>query len=154
MAKTKATIISELNAYLYDSAGVSSIKPSFLNGSITDLLDSLASQEDGVKGIIKTLTPSATTTIDLSLGNHFKITLDQNITLDYTNAPSSSYGATYVVEVTQDSTGSRTLGYASGKFLSAGSSDIESGGDTISEIWLRWNGSKMVVNTLKNLTDL
>ena len=56
-----------------------------------------------------TLTDAATIAIDASLGNYFTVTLGGNRTL---GAPSNPIdGMHIVIDVIQDGTGSRTLGY-------------------------------------------
>jgi len=61
------------------------------------------------RGAYVTLTDQATVAIDLSLGNHYQITLGGNRTLD---APTNVVaGQSGVIRVVQDGTGSRVLSY-------------------------------------------
>ena len=63
------------------------------------------------RGSYVTLTDAATVAIDLSLGNHFQVTLAGNRTL---GAPTNVVaGQSGVIRVVQDGTGSRTLAYNS-----------------------------------------
>lgn len=52
-----------------------------------------------------TLTPASSVTLDLSKGNKFKITLNQNTTFTVINA---KVGQTFQLRITQDATGGRT----------------------------------------------
>ena len=65
----------------------------------------------GVRGAITTLTDAATIAIDMDDNNNFKVTLGGNRTLG--NPTNVVEGQTGFIEVHQDSSGSRTLGYGS-----------------------------------------
>jgi len=52
---------------------------------------------------------AATTTIDCSTANYFPIVLTSNTTLAFTNVPAAGIVYNAVIQVTQDSTGGRTL---------------------------------------------
>jgi hypothetical protein len=69
--------------------------------SVTNLVSS------GVVG----LTDASTVAVDLSQGNYFKVTLGGNRTLGNPTNPKN--GQQWTLEVTQDSTGNRTLAYSS-----------------------------------------
>jgi hypothetical protein len=60
---------------------------------------------------------TATGAITLNLGSYstFELTLTGNITLDYSNATTGSY----IILLKQDAVGSRTLSFASGKWIGA-----------------------------------
>lgn len=60
------------------------------------------------RGAFTTLSYSATTTIDMSLGNNFRILLTGNVTFNFTNLVAGQSG---VINVWQDSTGSRTVAW-------------------------------------------
>jgi hypothetical protein len=63
------------------------------------------------RGAYVTLTDAATVAVDLSLGNHYQVTLGGNRTL---GAPTNVVaGQSGVIRVVQDGTGSRTLAYNS-----------------------------------------
>lgn len=61
---------------------------------------------------VVTLTDAATISMDASAGTHFRVTLGGNRTLGVPSNPVD--GQRIVLEVVQDSTGSRTLAFASG----------------------------------------
>lgn len=60
------------------------------------------------RGAFTTLSYSATTTIDLSTGNNFRIQLTGNVTFNFSNIVAGQSG---VINVWQDSTGSRTAAW-------------------------------------------
>lgn len=76
---------------------------------------------DGVEFIDRTYhdeiveNTGTTYTADLSKGNIFKLTANNNFTFDYTNAKTG----TYIFIIRQDSTGNRTISFASSKFRTA-----------------------------------
>jgi hypothetical protein len=84
---------------------------------------------------------SGTYTADLSLANIFILTMTGNGVLDFSNAQVGSY--TWII-----TTGGNTLTLAVGKFQ--GEFDV-SGKALISGIY---DGSKMVITSIKNLTDI
>lgn len=57
---------------------------------------------------VTTATEPTTTDIDCSLGNIFKITLDEDITLDFTDETASKYQLIHLILI-QDGTGGRTV---------------------------------------------
>jgi hypothetical protein len=55
-------------------------------------------------GPVTTLTPAATVDIDLSLGDYFKITLDEDTTFTFSNPPANGTTGRFVLILTQHST--------------------------------------------------
>jgi hypothetical protein len=73
--------------------------------------DSMSVGRRVVSGVV-TLTDGPNISLDASLGNHFRVTLGGNRTL---NAPTNAVdGQKITIEVIQDNTGSRTLTLATG----------------------------------------
>ncbi len=56
-----------------------------------------------------TLTPAASVTLDMELGNFFDLTLDQTTTLVFDNPPASGRAGSFTLIVRQDGTGSRLI---------------------------------------------
>jgi hypothetical protein len=76
--------------------------------------------------------------------------LTGDTTLDYTNqAPGS-----YIIQIKQDATGGRTLGFAANKFISDGTPSISTDPNSISLIQLLFIGDKAIVQSIQNLTNL
>lgn len=145
--KNYSVIKAELDAYLNDSVANKSILPSLLNASLTDVIDSLVSRINYVVQRVQNLTISTgVVTIDLQSSNHFNLTLDENITIEYTNAPSTGYNGTYCINVTNDSTGGYTITNGLNVVDVDGIADFNNGGDSEFQIWLYWNGSELIKN--------
>ena len=71
---------------------------------------------------IVTLTDAATIAIDANLGNDFRVTLGGNRTLGAPTNPTN--GQRILIQVKQDATGSRTLGYNAAFSFGAGSAPV------------------------------
>ena len=76
----------------------------------------------GVRGAITTLTDAATIAIDMDDNNNFKVVLGGNRTLG--NPTNVVEGQTGFIEVHQDSSGNRTLGYGSNYRFVGGASGV------------------------------
>ena len=76
----------------------------------------------GVRGAITTLTDASTIAIDMDDNNNFKVTLAGNRTLG--NPTNVVEGQTGFIEVHQDGTGNRTLGYGSNYRFVGGASGV------------------------------
>tara|TARA_Y100000361_G_scaffold34001_1_gene28517 strand:- start:1175 stop:2005 length:831 start_codon:yes stop_codon:yes gene_type:complete len=76
----------------------------------------------GVRGAITTLTDAATIAIDMDDNNNFKVVLGGNRTLG--NPTNVVEGQTGFIEVHQDGTGNRTLGYGSNYRFVGGASGV------------------------------
>jgi len=86
----------------------------------------------------------------MNSANVFDLTLTGNTTLDYTNSAPGSY----VIQIKQDSTGGRTLSFASNKFISDVTPFISIGANTISLIQLLFISNKAIVISIQNLTNV
>jgi hypothetical protein len=71
----------------------------------------LSTDQVWASGALTALTDAATVAVDMSLGINFSVTLGGNRTLG--NPTNTKVGQTGAIVVTQDGTGSRTLGYGS-----------------------------------------
>jgi hypothetical protein len=92
---------------------VASGATSISNGVITDVRTQVAFRSDIInQDAWVPVTASATTTLDLSKGKKFAITLGQNTTLALQNVPLNC--KTIAVRLAQDGTGSRTVTWWSG----------------------------------------
>lgn len=77
-------------------------------------------------GAVVALTDAATVALDLSLSNNFSLTIGGNRTLG--NPTNAVPGQSGTIAVTQDGTGSRTLGYAGNYKFASGSAPVLSTG--------------------------
>ena len=94
---------------------------------------------------------SSTYSVDMSSANVFNLTLTGNTTLDYTNSSEGSY----MLLVTQDGTGGRTLGFAGGgKFIGATAVSIGTASNAKSIIQLTHIGTQSIVTYQTNLINL
>ena len=93
---------------------------------------------------------SGTYTLDMNASNVFNLTLTGNTTLDYTNqAPGS-----YIIQIKQDATGGRTLGFAANKFISDGTPSISTAANSVSLIQLLFISDAAIVVSIQNLTTV
>lgn len=156
---SKVNIQALTDAYLNDSVSVNSIKPSQVNEVVTDLLDSYLNLVDGGE-ITKAVTGtpsliSAGGAIDLSISNHYYITISANTTFSLSNIPASNM--TFVIEITQGGAGSFTatfdkIGYAV-KYISL---DVDETVGNVTEFWCRYDSvsNTLFVNSVKGFVAL
>jgi hypothetical protein len=86
----------------------------------------------------------------MNASNVFNLTLTGNTTLDYTNqAPGS-----YIIQIKQDATGGRTLGFAANKFISDGTPSISTAPNSVSLIQLLFISDAAIVVSIQNLTTV
>ena len=96
-------------------------------------------------------TVTGTYTVDMSLSNVFNLTLTGNTTLDYSNQSEGSY----ILLVTQDGTGGRSLSFTSGgKFIGATAVSIGTASNAKSVIQLTHIGTQSIVTYQTNLVNL
>lgn len=67
--------------------------------------------KDIAETVVTNATSGTTETLDLTAGNVFNLTLDNNCTLTFSNPPASGRYGSITLYVRQDGTGSRTLTY-------------------------------------------
>ena len=147
--KNYTDIINEMNAYLTNVASNKSIVPSLVNGTFTDLMDSLFSQLKYVVQQVVTLTSvTNVVTIDLQEANHFSLSLTEDITLEFTNTPSIGYNGTYVINCIQDVTGGHTITNGTNVIDVDGVADPKTGGDEKFQLWLYWDGTSLIKNVV------
>jgi len=92
-------------------------------------------------------------TIDLSGNSVINRTLTGNVTLDYSGATTG----TYIIVLTQDATGGRTVSWTASKWQAEGGSvtiDTASNGRTVLSCFYDTSVDKMVVTEIQNLSDL
>jgi len=76
--------------------------------------------------------------------------LTGDTTLNYTNDAVGSY----IIQITQDATGGRTLSFASNRFLSDGVPSISTAANSISLIQLLFVSDKAIITSIQNLTNV
>jgi len=97
-----------ISGYLPASAVGVSVQPYSANTAFVNAAQTFTAAQ---RGAYVTLTDAATVTVDMSLGNHFQVTLGGNRTL---GAPTNVVaGQSGVIRVVQDATGSRTMAFNS-----------------------------------------
>lgn len=99
--KAFPTLQSDITTLFADNTS-GDITPLDLRTFLNDLVDSLRLRKS-----INTSIVSGVVTIDLSLGSHIYITLNENITTMNFNNPSN--GQKIILELIQDATGGRTI---------------------------------------------
>jgi hypothetical protein len=93
---------------------------------------------------------SGTYSVDMNASNVFNLTLTGDTTLNYTNDAVGSY----IIQITQDATGGRTLSFASNRFLSDGVPSISTAANSISLIQLLFVSDKAIITSIQNLTNV
>jgi hypothetical protein len=93
---------------------------------------------------------SGTYSVDMNASNVFNLTLTGDTTLNYINDAVGSY----IIQITQDATGGRTLSFAANRFLSDGVPSISTDPNSISLIQLLFVSDKAIVQSIQNLTNL
>ena len=87
------------------------------------------------RSTVTDLTSGSMITIDLSLGDFFRVTLGQDATIAFINLPGAGKGFSVRLKVTQDGTGGRTLTQpASVKLIPGGDAEIQSAASAVSLI--------------------
>ena len=90
--------------------------------------------DNGIQEEATVVTSGTTAAIDLNLGTLFTLTLGHNVgTFNWTNPAASGYASSFVLQVTQDGTGSRTIAWpasvdwasATAPTLSTGAADVD-----------------------------
>ena len=90
--------------------------------------------DNGIQEEATVVTSGTTAAIDLNLGTLFTLTLGHNVgTFNWTNPAASGYASSFVLQVTQDGTGSRTIAWpasvdwasATAPELSTGAADVD-----------------------------
>ena len=104
----KSSAVSAAGALQSGAAAGGDLSGSYPNPTVTKSNAGFTVGKALTSGV-STLTDAATITVDASLGNHFRVTLGGNRTLGNPTNPVD--GQKIIVEVVQDGTGSRTLGY-------------------------------------------
>lgn len=92
-------------------------------------------------------------TIDLSGNSVINRTLTGNVTLDYSGATSG----TYIIVLTQDATGGRTVSWTASKWQAEGgiiTIDTSANGRTVLSCFYDTSVDKMVATEIQNLSDL
>jgi hypothetical protein len=109
---------------------IGSVTASSLTGSVTASVQ--YEEQIYPKNGIVTLSDAATINWDMNLGNVAEVTLGGNRTLEYSNAKA---GATYLLYISQDATGGRTLTYTGSiKWPNSGSAPTLSTGSNAEDI--------------------
>ena len=88
------------------------------------------------------------TTLNLTDSNHFDLLLDEDITLNFQDEPPTSFRGTYVINCTQDSLGGHTITNGVNIIDVDGIAEPKTGGNEQFQIWLYWNGSKLIKNVV------
>ena len=156
---TKQNIKDLLDVYLNDAVANNSIKPSQVNEVITDVLDSYLNSVDG-GNIQKAVsgTPSLIAgdgVIDLSISNHFYLTLSSNITFSFNTLPSNNL--TFVIEIEQAGAGSYTASFDNSnvnvKYISL---DVDATVGNVTEFWCRYDSisNTLFVNSVSGFETL
>jgi hypothetical protein len=156
-AVTKGGKIYTSNILQVDGTGTSYIVNSLAVGQTT------ASEALDVDGNIKVSgrmeftesdqTGSDTLTFDLSASAVHEATLTGNATLDYSNAATG----TYIIKVTQDGTGGRTVSWVADSWQASGGSvtiDSDADATTILSCFYDTDASRMIITEIQNLSDL
>lgn len=90
--------------------------------------------------------------LDLSTSNHFKITLNANTTFTYSNPPSGSAGATYILTIYQSGAGGFTsvldASIKKPSYYSAPSTIL----GEVNQLYFTWTGSELVANSLTEIS--
>jgi hypothetical protein len=90
--------------------------------------------DNGIQEEATVVTSGTTAAIDLNDGTLFTLTLGHNVgTFNWTNPAASGYASSFVLQVTQDGTGSRTIAWpasvdwaaATAPTLSTGAADVD-----------------------------
>ena len=101
--------------------------------------------------IIDLGTTSGVVTLDLATANHFTLTLSGNATITYSNPPSGSAGATYILTIYQSGAGGFTTGLdvaiKKPSYYVAPSTAL----GEINQLYFTWTGSELIVNSLTEI---
>ena len=129
----------------------------------TDGAGTLSLEVIGEEAFVEVPILGGTATVDLSAGKFFRIntasgtTIDESFTIDYTNPPISTNRATYVIECTQDATGSRVITYTGSKFTK--SNNVNEGltqgkANAVDHFYWEWNGAKIDVGVKRDIVAI
>lgn len=88
-----------------------------------------------VRDFVINTTATATQTVDLSLSNWFRYTLNQNTTIQFANAPTSGVGITATLLINQDGVGSRTLTFANTVYFANGTTPTATTNANSEDMW-------------------
>jgi hypothetical protein len=102
------------------------------------------------KDFISSSTVSGAVSVDLSLSNWFKYTLNGPTTFTFVNAPSNGLAVTFSLIVIQDGTGGRNYSFANTVYWSGGAIPPKTTGSSSKDLWTftSYDGGSTYVGTL------
>jgi hypothetical protein len=116
----------------YNSSGVLAGSANLTFDGTTLTANTMTGKLKGYTEVVTTSTVSTSTSnIDTSLSNVFDITLGNNVTFTFTNAPSSGTSRPVTIILRQDATGNRTASFTNAKYTNGAAPTLSTGANEI-----------------------